>query len=104
MSLRSAICSGGLHLPTRFGADGVRGRSPTFEEHVATAAGQAEVRAWQKRVAAAAEAKLRAVPKDAVPGVLDAGYHTDAPNNASSNVSAKVVSSDRRGVTKHLQS
>ena len=72
LSIRSAVYNFTGRLTRDFGADGTLGGSPSFEEYMETAAGQAEVCAWQERIAAHVQAELCRQPGHLAPGELHA--------------------------------
>ena len=72
LRVRSAIYNFGGTLTADFGADGTRGGSPSFEEYMVTAAGQAEVCVWQERIAAQVQTELCRQPGHLAPGALQA--------------------------------
>ena len=58
LTIRNVLSGSGHKLLKTYGANGVKGGKPPFEEYVASEAGQAELRAWQARISAQVQAEL----------------------------------------------
>lgn len=64
-----------MELIEEYGANGVRGYSPSFGEYIDhTVAGQTELRNFQMRIAARFQAELHAQPQSSVQGELHGAH------------------------------
>ena len=69
LTIRGVVSGYGAELAAKYGEDGVKGGTPTFEDYIDGIAGQAKLSAWQERIRVQVQEQLSSQREQLTPGV-----------------------------------